>query len=61
MRNNINVIVDKFRVKLLGNFERIILNNIFIEFKFMDHLRKILKTLDYFSVKFELISIIEVK
>ncbi len=33
----------------------------FIEFKFVEHLRKILKILDYFLVKFELISSVEVK
>ncbi len=33
--------------------EWIILNKIFIDFKFVEYLRKILKTLDYFLVKFE--------
>ncbi len=32
-----------------------------VPFKFMEHLRKIVKTLDYFLVKFELIPIIKVK
>ncbi len=32
-----------------------------MQFKFIEHLRKILKTLDYFFVKFKLISKIEVK
>ncbi len=33
----------------------------FSVFKFAEHLRKILKTLDYFLVKFELISSIKIK
>ncbi len=36
------------------------MNKIFIEFKFEKHLRKILKTSDYFLLKFELISSINV-
>ncbi len=32
-----------------------------MEFKFVKHLRKILRTLDYFLVKIELISSIQVK
>ncbi len=59
--NNNNEILNKFWIKFLKNFNWIIRNKIFIEFKFVEHLRKILKTLDYFLVKFELISSIEVK
>ncbi len=43
-------ILTKFWIKFLGNFDWIILNKIVI-----------FKTLDYFLVKFELISSIEVK
>ncbi len=39
----------------------IILNKISIEFKFVEHRRKILNTLDYFLVKSELILSMEVK
>ncbi len=53
--------VHKFWIKFLMNFDWTILNKILIEFKFVGHLRKILKTLDYFLVKFELIPRIEVK
>ncbi len=59
--NNIDEILDKFWIKFWGNFNRIILNKIFNEFKFVEHLRKLMKILDYFLVKFELISSIEVK
>ncbi len=59
--NNSNKILDKFWIKFLGNFDWIILNKIFVEFKFMEYLRKILKILEYFLVKFKLISSIEVK
>ncbi len=59
---NINsIIVDKFWIKFLGYFDSVILNKIFIEFKCFGHSRKFLKTLDYFLVKFELISNREVK
>ncbi len=43
------------------NFNRIILHKILIEFRFVGHLKNILKTLDYFLVKFELIPRIEVE
>ncbi len=33
----------------------------FIEFKFVEHFRKTLKTLDFILVKFEIISSIEIK
>ncbi len=59
--NNINEIPEKFCKKLLGNFDKIILNKIFSEFKFVKHWRKILNTSDYFLIKFELISSMEVK
>ncbi len=59
--NNINEILKKFCKKLLGNFIWIILNKTFIELKFVEHWRKILNPLDYFSVKFELISNIKIK
>ncbi len=42
-------------------FQLNILNKILKEFKFVEHFRKILKSLDYFLVKYELISSIEVK
>ncbi len=58
--NENNQIIDKFYIKFTGNFSWIILNKICIEFKFVQHLRKILKTLGYFLMKFELISSIEV-
>ncbi len=48
-------------MKCLVNFDWIALNKILIKFKFVEHLKKILKTLDYFLVKFELILRIEVK
>ncbi len=57
----IKEILHKFWIKISGNFDRIILNKIFIEFKVEEQIKKILKSLDYFSVKFELISTIEVK
>ncbi len=53
--NNINEILVKFWIKL-RNLDWIIPNTIFIQFKFVEHLRKILKTLDCFLVRFELIS-----
>ncbi len=53
--------VHKFWIKFLVNFDWIILNKILIEFKFVGHLKKILKTLDYFLIKVELISRIEIK
>ncbi len=56
-----NGVKKKFWITFLGNFEWIILNQIFIEFKFMEHLRKILNTLDYFWLKFELIFSVEIK
>ncbi len=59
--NNVNEIPDKFWIKFLRNFDCIIPIKIFIVFKFVEHLRKILKTLDYFLVKFEIISSIEIK
>ncbi len=55
------ILLDKFWIKFVGNFYWIIRNKIFTKFKFVEHLRKILKTLEYFLVKFELISSIEVK
>ncbi len=58
--NDRNQIINKFCIKFMENFDWIILNKIFIEFKFVEHLRKILKTLLYFLVQFELISSIEV-
>ncbi len=59
--NNVNEIPEKFWIKFLGNFDWIILNKIFIEFKFVGHLRKNLKIFDYFLVKFEIIQSIEIK
>ncbi len=59
--NNIQEILEKFCKKLFGNFDWIILNKIFIEFKFVEHRRKILNTMDYFLVKSELISSIKVQ
>ncbi len=59
--NNINKFPDKFWIKFLGNFDWMILNEIFIEYKFVEHVRKILKKLNYFWVKFELHSSIVVK
>ncbi len=61
--NNINKIQDKFWIKIFMEFR---LNysefKIFIKFKFVEYLRKIIpKSLDYFLVKFALISSIEVK
>ncbi len=53
--NNINKILDKFWMKFLGNLDWIILNKTFMKFKFVEHLRKILKTLNYFLIKFKLI------
>ncbi len=58
--NNINEIPDKFWIKYLGNFHWIFLNKIFIEFKFVENLKKNFKNY-YFLIKFELISSIEVK
>ncbi len=58
--NNINEILSKFWIKFLVNFDWIFLNKILIAFKFVEHLIKILKTLDYFLVKFELITKIEI-
>ncbi len=54
-----SILTHKFWIKFLVNFDWI-LNKILIEFKFMGHLRKILKTLDYFLVKLELIPRIKV-
>ncbi len=48
-------------MKFLGNFDEDILNKMFAVFKFAEHLRKILKPLDYFLLKFELISSVIVK
>ncbi len=45
--NNINEILDKFWIKFLWS-------------RFVEHLKKVVKTLDYFLIKFELISSIEV-
>ncbi len=59
--NNINKILEKFCNKLLMNFDWIIMNKIFIAFQLVEHRRKIVNTLDYFLVKFELISSIKVK
>ncbi len=59
--NNVNEISGKFRIRFLLNFDRIIPNRIFIVFKFVDHLRNILKTLNYFLVKFKIISCIKIK
>ncbi len=59
--NNIDEILEKFCKKLMGNFDWIILNKIFIDFKFVEHRRKIVNILDYFLVKFKLISSIRVK
>ncbi len=44
---------------MLGRFDEIILNKIFVEFKFVEHRKKILNTSYYFLVKFELILGIE--
>ncbi len=41
--------------KFLGNLDWIILNKIFIELKFVEHLKKFLNTWDNLLVKFELI------
>ncbi len=47
---------------MLRSFDWIIFNKIFIEFKFVEHRKKIRNILHYFLVKFELISIsIQVK
>ncbi len=46
---------------MFTEFDWIILNKILTEFKFVEHLRKILKTLNYFLVIYELISGIKVK
>ncbi len=54
-------IPDKFWKKSLRNFDWIIPIKIFMEFKFVELLRKTLKTLDYFLIKFEIISSIEIK
>ncbi len=49
--NNINKILIKLWTKFLGNLDWNDLNKIFIEFRFVEHVGKILKTLDYFLVK----------
>ncbi len=59
--NNVKEIPDKLWIKFLENFDWIIPNKIFMGFKFVERLRKILKTFDYFLVKFGIISSIKIK
>ncbi len=59
--NNINEIIDTFCIKFYGEFRLNYTEKHFIELKFVEHLRKILKTLDYFLLKCRLILNIEVK
>ncbi len=45
--NNVKEIPDKIWIKFTGNFDRIIPNKVFIEFTLVEHLKKILKTLNF--------------
>ncbi len=59
--NNNNEILGKFWKKFLGNLDWIILKIIFMKFKFVEDLfLKNSEYIDYFSIKFELISSIKV-